>query len=56
MKQDKQHKSFATKLTRERIKILNKKLKTKISLDIIDIKDGAGEAAGTKVIFKLPTR
>jgi len=48
------HKSMATEITRQRISALNKKLKKKITLDIIDLKDEQGIAAGTRVVFRIP--
>ena len=48
---DKDHKSLATAITMERIKVLNKKLNNKISLNIEDLKDNEGNAMGTKVVF-----
>ncbi|MFO7615606.1 MAG: histidine kinase, partial [Bacteroidales bacterium] len=51
---DKNHKSLATAITRERIAILNRKLKRKITLEIIDLKDELGEAKGTRVVFGVP--
>jgi hypothetical protein len=54
LKQDKDHKSLATALTRERIAALNRWSKKKIALEIIDLKNSLGEAAGTKVIFRIP--
>ena len=48
------HKSLATKIIRERIKIFNKKLKRKITMEIIDLKDEQGEAKGTRVVFGIP--
>jgi len=56
LEQDKNHKSMATSITGERIRVLNKKLKTKISLSIEDLKDEKGEAAGTMVRFELPVK
>ncbi|MEZ5197000.1 MAG: histidine kinase [Bacteroidales bacterium] len=53
-KQNKDHKSLATSITQERIKVLNKKLKHKIKLEIFDLKNEKGEATGTKVIFEVP--
>jgi sensor histidine kinase YesM len=53
-KQNKDHKSLATSITQERIIVLNRKLKHKIKLEIIDLKDEQGEAAGTRVIFEIP--
>lgn len=54
LKRDKEHKSLATHITRERIRILNKKLSQRISLNIIDLKNEMAEAAGTKVVFRIP--
>ena len=48
------HKSLATEIIRDRIKILNKKLKQKISLSITDMKSDANEAIGTVVKLDLP--
>ncbi len=48
-KQDKDHKSMATAITQERIRVLNKKLKIKISLSIEDLKKETGAASGTMV-------
>lgn len=53
-KQNKNHKSLATSITQERIKVLNKKLKHKITLEIRDLKDNTGTGTGTKVIFEIP--
>jgi tetratricopeptide (TPR) repeat protein len=48
------HKSMATAITLERINVINRKKKRKISLDIIDLKDESGEASGTKVVIEIP--
>jgi tetratricopeptide (TPR) repeat protein len=48
------HKSMATGITLERIDVINRKKKRKISLDIIDLKDKSGEATGTKVVIEIP--
>ncbi|MFO7614278.1 MAG: histidine kinase, partial [Bacteroidales bacterium] len=53
-KQDKDHKSMATGITRERIAILNRRHKHKITLEIIDLKDNEGNARGTMVRFGIP--
>jgi sensor histidine kinase YesM len=42
--------SLSTSIIRERIKILNKRKKKKITFEIIDLDGGAG----TKVVFKIP--
>ncbi|MCB2222039.1 MAG: histidine kinase [Bacteroidetes bacterium] len=51
---DQEHKSMATSITNERLANLNKKLKHKIRFEIIDLKDDAGNANGTKVVFEIP--
>jgi len=53
-KQDKDHKSLATAITYERIRVLNKKLKKKIILGIKDLMDSENKPAGTKVILQIP--
>ncbi|NQV01251.1 MAG: histidine kinase, partial [Bacteroidia bacterium] len=50
------HRSMATSITRERLTILNRKLKQKIRLEILDLKDEAGNASGTKVRFVIPVK
>ncbi len=52
-KLDKDHKSLATTITMERIKVLNKKLHGKISMNIEDLKNDEGKAKGTKVVFEV---
>ncbi|MCO5261973.1 MAG: histidine kinase [Lentimicrobium sp.] len=54
LKRDKDHKSLATVITRERIAALNHRSKKKIALEIIDLKDDEGNAKGTLVRFVLP--
>jgi sensor histidine kinase YesM len=53
-KQNKDHRSMATTITLERIQVLNKKLKKKITLDIQDLKNDNDEPIGTKVTFEIP--
>jgi LytS/YehU family sensor histidine kinase len=48
------HKSLATEIIMDRINILNRKLKQKISLSITDLKSDANEAVGTMVRLDLP--
>jgi tetratricopeptide (TPR) repeat protein len=55
-KSDKAHKSMATSITRERLDVLNRKRKNKISLTIVDLKNGAGKGVGTQVIFEVPMK
>jgi sensor histidine kinase YesM len=50
---NKGHKSMATTITCERIKLLNKKCKNKIAMEIIDLKDETTEAKGTRVVFEV---
>ncbi len=52
--QNKDHRSMSTEITRERLKVLNKKTRQKINLSIVDLKNELGEAAGTKVVFDIP--
>jgi len=53
-KQNKDHKSLATAITRERIRVLNKKLKKKIELYIEDLTGEKKEPLGTLVAFEIP--
>jgi tetratricopeptide (TPR) repeat protein len=54
LKQNKDHKSMAIDITRERLDLLNKKLKRKINLDIRDLCDEAGRPLGTLVKIEIP--
>jgi tetratricopeptide (TPR) repeat protein len=53
-KQSLNHQSMATAITIDRLKVLNKKLKKKIELRIMDLKNESGEATGTKVVMEIP--
>jgi len=53
-KHNSDHKSLATSITMERIRVQNKKQKHKISMTIEDLKNKDGEASGTRVIFLIP--
>lgn len=53
-KQDKDHKSMATRIMQERIGIFNKRHKRKITMQIIDLENEHGEAKGTRVVFRVP--
>jgi hypothetical protein len=48
------HRSMATSITRDRLTTLNRKLKKKIRLEIIDLKDASGKGCGTRVEFGIP--
>ncbi len=50
----KEHKSFATEITNQRIKSIKKSYKREILFDIIDLKNDNNHPIGTKVIFRLP--
>nr|NQU90817.1 histidine kinase [Bacteroidota bacterium] len=50
------HRSMATSITTDRLKALNKKLRKKIRLNIIDLESSVGEPTGTKVVFDIPYR
>ena len=54
LKQNRVHRSLSTSITHDRLIELNKKLKTKIHLDITDLKNDRGEACGTRVTFGIP--
>lgn len=51
---NKDHKSFATEITNQRIKSIKKSYNREILFDIIDLKNNNDHPTGTKVIFKLP--
>ena len=53
-KHHKDHRSMAMDITRERLTLLNKKHKKKITLEIIDLKDMDSKPTGTKVLLKIP--
>jgi sensor histidine kinase YesM len=53
-RQNKDHKSLATAITMERIRVINKKMKQKIKLQILDLKDSANNPLGTKVQMEIP--
>jgi len=52
--QDARHQSLATVITRERIAALNRKSKSKITLEITDLTGPEGSATGTLVRFEIP--
>ena len=54
LKQKQGHRSLSTSITHDRLIRLNKKLKTKIRLEITDLKNDLGDACGTKVTFGIP--
>jgi len=54
MQQERDHKSIATSITMERIRILNKKLKHPITMNIVDLTDENNKPVGTKVTFEIP--
>jgi two-component sensor histidine kinase len=47
-------KSLGMQLTENRLSLLNKHAELNASVEIIDLKNGNGKAAGTKVILKIP--
>lgn len=51
-----QHQSFASEATIKRIQLLNQGKKSKIEVEIIDLKDSHQEPIGTKVILKIPVQ
>jgi tetratricopeptide (TPR) repeat protein len=55
-KQKTRHRSMATSITRDRLAVINKNHRRKINMEIIDLKDKAGNGCGTKVRFGIPIR
>ena len=53
-KQDKDHKSMAIDITRQRIEVINRKSKHPIRFEIEDLCHQNGEARGTRVVFEVP--
>jgi tetratricopeptide (TPR) repeat protein len=54
LKSDQNHRSLATSITQERIKILNRKFRPKITMEVTDLIDEKGNAVGTRVEFGVP--
>ncbi|MDB4303320.1 histidine kinase [Desulfosarcina sp.] len=52
--QEPEHNSLAINITSQRLEILNKKRKQKITLDIEDLIDENGNPSGTRVRFNIP--
>lgn len=52
----KDHKSMATSITHDRLKILSKKEHQKFTLTIIDLFEEKSKSKGTRVIFNIPYR
>ena len=50
------HLSLATKITKERLMVLNRQRKNKIKLEIQDLVCKEGNALGTKVCFIIPIK
>ncbi len=50
----KDHRSMATQINRDRLRLLRTSMSDKVDISIIDKVSDKGEAAGTKVIIKLP--
>ncbi|MCC6287498.1 MAG: histidine kinase [Chitinophagaceae bacterium] len=47
-------KSLGMKLTEDRLSLLNRQAMLDATVEVLDLKDRAGEASGTKVILKIP--
>lgn len=50
----KEHKSLATSIIMDRIKAINRKMKQKIRLEIIDLKSEDNRPSGTRVVLDVP--
>jgi LytS/YehU family sensor histidine kinase len=48
------HKPMATDIVMDRLRAINKKMKYKIRLDILDIKSDKNEPIGTRVVLDMP--
>jgi tetratricopeptide (TPR) repeat protein len=53
-RQSSRHRSMSTSITRERLLAIGQKMKKKIKLEIIDLKDLQGNVCGTRVTFSIP--
>lgn len=54
MKQkNKDHKSMAIEMTKQRTRIISRRFNNKITFNIIDLKDEEGRAKGTRVVFEM---
>ncbi len=53
-RQQSHHRSMSTTITRDRLMTINRKMKKKIRLEIIDLKDENDNTCGTKVTFRIP--
>lgn len=51
---NKKYKSLATKITKDRIAVLNKVYKSNIQLKILDLKDIRSEGQGTRIEIRIP--
>lgn len=54
LRQNKEHVSLATKITRDRIELLKRQLKKNISFVVKDRLNETNEVVGTEVIFEIP--
>lgn len=48
------HKSYGTKVSAERLELINEKYKTEAEINITDLYDEQGHASGTSVHIKIP--
>ena len=48
------HKSMAVQITKERLLVLNRSKRQKVTFDISDISEETSELTGTKVVFTIP--
>lgn len=51
---DKNHRSLATEITKNRIERFSHSFKKKVQFQILDLKDDHGKGIGTKVVFSFP--
>ena len=55
-RQKSQHESFSTQAIKKRFEILESHFQNELGVEYVDLIDDNGDALGTKVILKLPTR
>jgi hypothetical protein len=53
-RKENKYKSLSTSITAERIRVLNRTLKNKITLEIRDLMDAGNEPSGTLVRIEIP--
>ncbi len=50
----KSHRPMGMKITRDRLEMINHSRNGEATVEVIDLYDASGNAAGTRVVFRLP--